>query len=231
MGYNITRRSVEERIGNCMTAGAVIVILGQVAKQAKIERAINIENKRPAFNRFYAPRKPADGKVIFKYGNDKIIDYYLKSFPCTPRVLAIKNISENTALRVDVCLEYFDKRDCQSSTVNEPLYEVLTYQGFMKEQSILLGFTSFIENREITVNNLIVIFMSSQNEMGFVKYNNYSRKKGEFLDIGKYFFVKGRNSVVELYGNDKLISEDSIVYQSLNSNFDNLSEIPHTNWC
>lgn len=193
------------------TVGAFIWGIIVITKQTNIQRAMNIEDKRPRFS--FDPTE-----VILK--NDLIL---LPNRMMTSKILQtgldenegvlfrISNITENPIYSLKIILYYDDitnvrKRQKIKNKKNEdekdikPKKQTYIIYGVPKEKTVVLVPKKLIKKWQ----EIFIKFHSSANEIGYMRC-----KSGQSV---KYYFVKNKNNAISATGDDQMIlSTDQVV--------------------
>lgn len=193
------------------TVGAFIWGIIVITKQTNIQRAMNIEDKRPRFS--FDPTE-----VILK--NDLIL---LPNRMMTSKILQtgldenegvlfrISNITENPIYSLKIILYYDDitnvrKRREIKNKKNEdekdikPKKQTYIIYGVPKEKTVVLVPQKLIKKWQ----EIFIKFHSSANEIGYMRC-----KSGQSV---KYYFVKNKNNAISATGDDQMIlSTDQVV--------------------
>ena len=193
------------------TVGAFIWGIIVITKQTNIQRAMNIEDKRPRFS--FDPTE-----VILK--NDLIL---LPNRMMTSKILQtgldenegvlfrISNITENPIYSLKIILYYDDitnvrKRREIKNKKNEdekdikPKKQTYIIYGVPKEKTVVLVPKKLIKKWQ----EIFIKFHSSANEIGYMRC-----KSGQSV---KYYFVKNKNNAISATGDDQMIlSTDQVV--------------------
>lgn len=193
------------------TVGAFIWGIVVITKQANIQRAMSIENKRPRFsfdptevilkNDFILlPNRWIDSKII-QAGLDENEGVLFR----------ISNISANPIYSLKIILYYDDitnaqKRQKIKNEENEdekdikPKKQTYIIYGMPKEKTVVLVPSKFIKKWQ----EIFIKFHSSANEIGYMRC-----KSGQSV---KYYFVKNKNTAISTTGDDQMIlSTDQVV--------------------
>lgn len=193
------------------TVGAFIWGIIVITKQTNIQRAMNIEDKRPRFS--FDPTE-----VILK--NDLIL---LPNRMMTSKILQtgldenegvlfkISNITENPIYSLKIILYYDDINNIEKrkeikdkKNGNEedikPKKQTYIIYGMPKEKTVVLVPSTFIKKWQ----KIFIKFHSSANEIGYMRC-----KSGQSVE---YYFVKNKNTAISTTGDDQMIlSTDQVV--------------------
>lgn len=214
-----------EELGSCAdwasavgTVGAFIWGIIVITKQTNIQRAMNIEDKRPRFS--FDPTE-----VILK--NDLIL---LPNRMMTSKILQtgldenegvlfrISNITENPIYSLKIILYYDDitnvrKRREIKNKKNEdekdikPKKQTYIIYGMPKEKTVVLVPKKLIKKWQ----EIFIKFHSSANEIGYMRC-----KSGQSV---KYYFVKNKNNAISATGDDQMISSTDQVVKDFDEAF------------
>lgn len=200
------------------TVGAFIWGIVVITKQTNIQRAMNIEDKRPRFS--FNPTE-----VILK--NDLIL---LPNRMMTSEILQagldenegvlfrISNITDNPIYSLKIILYYDDitnaqKRQEIKNEENEnekdikPKKQTYIIYGMPKEKTVVLVPEKFIKKWQ----EIFIKFHSSANEIGYMRC-----KSGQSV---KYYFVKNKNNIISAIGDDQMISSTDQVVKDFDEAF------------
>lgn len=181
------------------TIGAFIWGIIAITKQTNIQRALDIENKRPRFS-FERTMNIHKGELVLRPDMEvnttpeKIKDRLNNN---EGFLFRLTNISENPIYSMKISLNYNFNRE-----------NTYAFHGMPKESSIVLVPTKFIKNWQ----EILVKFRSSAGETGYM----YCLAGNSVT----YYFVKDKNAAVSIYGNDKLISPNDEIVQVFDEEFE-----------
>lgn len=199
------------------TIGAFIWGIVAITKQTNIQRALNVESKRPRFS-FELMDNAQKGEIIMRpyIGLETTTDAIEERLNKDEGLLfRLYNISDNQIYSLKIILYYCydaNKVDCinentkrkksknKKSGKTKPdlkyTKNAYNFHGMFKGQSIVLIPTRLIANFE----KIVIRFRSSANEIGYM-----SCESGRGA---QYYFVKDKNTAISTTGDDKLISSN-----------------------
>lgn len=184
------------------TVGAFIWGFIAITKQTSIQRALNVEDKRPRFS-FEKTNNIQKGEIVLRSNKNISINAMKKRIRRKEGDLfRISNISENPIYSVKIIFKY------NTSEENEYIFH-----GLSKGKSVVLIPTNLVKDWQ----EIFIRFRSSASEVG------YMRCQEEKKNINKnthYYFVKDRNTAVSTYGDDELVSPDDKIVQDFDEMFD-----------
>lgn len=183
---------------------ALWFVIIQVTKGNKLERAMNIENSRPRFTLTFSKR--SDGFPIL-FQNESATDgnSLKKGEVLAYDIMQVKNISDNLTYENRFALEFYENNE------TKPQYQFLSYDGLGREDNAVLIFPVLSDMRNITLNRLILKFITNKNETGYAiwqaKKDTTSGNIRNF-DDPKYYYIISENSDVRAYGeNSEMVKE------------------------
>lgn len=198
------------------TVGAFIWGIIVITKQTNIQRALNVESKRPRFS-FELTDNAQKGEIIMRpyIGLETTIDTIEGRLNKDEGLLfRLCNISNNQIYSLKIVLYYcYDankvdcinkntKNKCEKTKSNKTKPDLKSWKnaynfhGMFKGQSIVLVPTKFIANWE----KIVIRFRSSANEIGYM-----SCESGK---SAHYYFVRDKNTEISTTGDDKMISSN-----------------------
>lgn len=172
-----------------------------ITKQTNIQRAMNIENKRPRFS-YEKTKIILKGDMILCSNENQSLNIIKKRLEKNDELFRISNVSENPIYSMKIISKY------NTSEENEYIFH-----GLSKGKSVVLIPTNLVKDWQ----EIFIRFRSSASEVG------YMRCQEEKKDINKnthYYFVKDRNTAVYTYGDDELVSPDDKIVQDFDEMFD-----------
>lgn len=216
------------------TICAFLVVFWQIKKEADIQRAMEVESHRPRFAvSFMLASEITPGNTVF-IGSREAIDklkeklremekaneYMDRPNPTNTflnftnyyddrNYAVLKNISKNNIYSIAVEIKYLKDKSSES--------QIIEYSGIRPYENIVLLTDNDLWGEK---NKIVVKFVSSANEIGFFVFES---------SCYKYLYVKSKNKSVSAYGMDKMISENSNEYESLNFNVEN-GEVSYSYW-
>lgn len=218
------------------TICAFLVVFWQIKKEADIQRALEVESHRPRFAvSVMLASEITLGNTVF-IGSREAIDELKKElrgmeganeFMDLPNpkntflnftnyddrnYAVLKNISKNNIYSIAVEIKYLKDKSSES--------QIIEYSGIRPYENIVLLTDNDLWGEKNKCESIVVKFVSSANETGFFYFES-SRYK--------YSYVKSKNKSVSAYGMDKMISENSNEYESLNFNVEN-GEASYSYW-
>lgn len=218
------------------TIGAFIWGIAAITKQTNIQRALNVESKRPRFS-FELTDNAPKGEIIMRpyIGLETTTDAIEERLNKDEGFLfRLYNISDNQIYSLKIILYYCydaNKVDCTKedtknksknakSNKTKPNLKswknAYDFHGMFKGQSIVLIPTKFIANWE----KIVIRFRSSANEIGYM-----SCESGK---SAHYYFVKDKNTAISTTGDDKLISSNEQPIKGYDPKFVLLQASKHT---
>lgn len=227
--------TLAEWISGVGTIGAFLVVFWQIKKEADIQRAMEVESHRPRFavsvmlaseitpgNTVFIGSREAIDKLKEKLREMEKANEYMDrpnptntflNFTNDDRNYAVlKNISKNNIYSIAVEIKYLKDKSSES--------QIIEYSGIRPYENIVLLTDNDLWGENNKCESIVVKFVSSANEIGFF----YSESSWY-----KYLYVKSKNKSVSAYGMDKMISENSNEYESLNFNVEN-GEASYSYW-
>lgn len=186
------------------TVGAFIWGFIAITKQTSIQRALNVEDKRPRFSFEQTDNIQKDEIVLRSNMKENTTsDGIRKRLRNNEGLLfRITNISENPVYSIKIIFKYNSEK--------EDTYEL---HGLPKEKAIVLIPTKFIKNWQ----TVFVRFRSSANEVGYM----YCKVGGS----ASYYFVKDKNNEISTYGDDKIVWPNDEIVQIFKDHFKNPSKV------
>lgn len=186
------------------TVGAFIWGFIAITKQTSIQRALNVEDKRPRFSFEQTDNIQKDEIVLRSNMKENTTsDGIRKRLRNNEGLLfRITNISENPVYSIKIIFKY--------NTEKENIYE---FHGLPKETAIVLIPTNFVKDWQ----SVFVRFHSSANEVGYM-----CCKAG---GNASYYFVKDKNNEISTYGDDKMVWPDDEIVQIFKDHFKNPSKV------
>lgn len=175
------------------TVGAFIWGIVAITKQTNIQRALNVENKRPRFS-FEQTLIIQEGEIVLRpdMGKNTTPDRIKERLNNNEGTLfRIANISANPIYSLKIILYHKDKKFNRRDTY--------VFHGMPQESAIVLVPTEFIKKWQA----VFIKFRSSANEVGYM-YCVATKST-------HYYFVKDKNIAISKYSDDKLISPNDKV--------------------
>lgn len=220
--------SLAEWVSGIGTLLAFFVVFWQINKQTNIQRALDIEHQRPRFA-ISTLFGFSSGTTMVVYDGDSnknninVIDAISNAQANQYQRISIRNISDNNIYSIEVAFYYYYKSD-----KNNIMRELFNFNGLRANQNLLLFPKSEFQGKstqDLVCSDLVIRFMSSAEETGFVEYNGYERDF-PYLGIGleNYYYVKNKNKNVRAYGKDQMIGEGSETFNRLNGLFNGVAD-------
>lgn len=221
------------------TICAFLVVFWQIKKEADIQRAMEVESHRPRFavsvmlaseitlgnTVFIGSRKAIDKLKEELRGMEGANEFMDRSNPTNKflnftnyydrNYAVLKNISKNNIYSIAVEIKYLKDKSSKS--------QIIEYSGIRPYENIVLLTDNDLWGEKNKCESIVVKFVSSANEIGFFDFE--SSESSWY----KYSYVKSKNKSVSAYGMDKMISENSNEYESLNFNVEN-GEASYSYW-
>lgn len=220
------------------TICAFLVVFWQIKKEADIQRAMEVESHRPRFavsdmlaseitpgnTVLIGSREAIDELKEELRGMEEANEYMDQPNPTNTflnftkfndrNYAVLKNISKNNIYSIAVEIKYLKDKSSES--------QIIEYSGIRPYENIVLLTDNDLWGEKNKCESIVVKFVSSANEIGFFDFESSS-------SWYKYLYVKSKNKSVSAYGMDKMISENSNEYESLNFNVEN-GEASYSYW-